>query len=280
MYTAFIINTLNKRFKKIDKHYQGLLKDFKLEEVHDFRVQMKKLRAFIRLFNAALPTGKQIKITAGIKSFYDIAGKIRNIQLHKQRVTSLCEEVFLNKPSLYLQDIEKEENRQRKKADKAAKKNSFKRLQKTLERQVNENFKAEPAKDFTLQKESRLYELLSLPVYSDETLHEIRKLLKDLLYNHIFIRPYLETFYFENFAAIGPLADKLGEFQDWFISVELMNEIDFNSKEQKEEKNRLLFIKEEFQKRKGDTKQRIIQLFQNLSTMVNPFQPGLCRDPN
>lgn len=46
-----IINIFDKRFKKIKKHFNNLPEDFELGDIHSFRLERKKLRAFIRLIN-------------------------------------------------------------------------------------------------------------------------------------------------------------------------------------------------------------------------------------
>ena len=56
-----IINLYNQNLKKTSKHYNNLLEDFELEEIHDFRVQIKKLRALVRLVNAEVMKKKEVK---------------------------------------------------------------------------------------------------------------------------------------------------------------------------------------------------------------------------
>ena len=46
-----IISAIDKRFKKVKKYYNKLLEDFEIEQIHGFGLEMKKLRAFIRLIN-------------------------------------------------------------------------------------------------------------------------------------------------------------------------------------------------------------------------------------
>ena len=79
-----IIELLINNLKKTRRHYKKLLKDFELEEIHDFRLQIKKLRAFVRLVNTEVGKEKSIKINKEIKTFYHTTGRIRNVQLHKQ----------------------------------------------------------------------------------------------------------------------------------------------------------------------------------------------------
>ena len=263
MHNSFIIQVLDNRFEKISRSHQSLLKNFEPEEVHAFRVQMKKLRAFIRLLNAGLPLTVHLNMTEKIKSVYHITGTIRNLQLHKKRITGICEEVSLLLPSAYLQHLQEEENHQRKKAEKAGKNISFGHFKKRLGKQIAENGEIDAAQSFTLQKIARLYVLMALPAHSDDALHEVRKILKDLLYDRIYIGPYLQTIWPEHAETIEPLAQKLGEFQDWFASVQLMNEIGSGLKQQ-EEKNSLFFIQQEFQRRKEAVRQQILQAFQEI----------------
>jgi CHAD domain-containing protein len=72
---------------------------------------MKKLRAVIRLINTNISEKKKIKIDRKIKSVYNKTGNIRNLQLHQQRVSHLCDEMLLEKPVLYLQLLHDVENK-------------------------------------------------------------------------------------------------------------------------------------------------------------------------
>ena len=67
MKTGAIINVLDKRFGRIRRHYNNLVKDFSLDEIHDFRVEMKRLRAFLRLLDMEVPAEKSLKIKGDIK---------------------------------------------------------------------------------------------------------------------------------------------------------------------------------------------------------------------
>ena len=96
-----IKSILDKRYQGIKKHYNGLLENFKLKEIHDFRVEFKKTRAFIRLINSDKP-GKKLRIGKKLKDFYHITGHIINLQLHEERIGNLCRELDLKKPSAYL----------------------------------------------------------------------------------------------------------------------------------------------------------------------------------
>ena len=64
---------------------------------------------------------------------------------------------------------------------------------------------------------SRLAQLLALPCYFDETFHDIRKLLKDLMYNHGFLERSISTLMppmLHDLAIIETLTAVLGDFHD------------------------------------------------------------------
>ena len=72
-----IIRVYKKRFKKLLKHFRNLLEDFDKEEIHLFRLQIKKLRAFILLVSQA-SLQDPIKIHGPLKEFYNSAGDLRS----------------------------------------------------------------------------------------------------------------------------------------------------------------------------------------------------------
>ena len=218
MKSDVIINAFDKRFKKVKKYYNKLLEDFEIEQIHGFRLEMKKLRAFIRLINTNIPEEKKIKIDRKIKPFYNTTGNIRNLQLHQQRVSHLCDEMLLEKPVQYLQLLHNEENKQKKKAVCIADKIPFNQFRKKIIDLVPGKLKAESVQAFVIKKQHTLLELILLSDYSDEALHEIRKVLKNLLYNWKYISPYVPSAlpaYFTNKKNIEVFTDKLGEFHDF-----------------------------------------------------------------
>ena len=56
-------------------------KRFTEHAIHLFRIDFKKLRAFVRLLRAASPRAEQLKIPHRFKKMYSIAGNIRDVQL-------------------------------------------------------------------------------------------------------------------------------------------------------------------------------------------------------
>ena len=63
MKQAEIKKELHQHFKNADHLYNDMLEEFELEVVHDFRVEIKKIRAFMRLLNTGVVKDKRIKLS-------------------------------------------------------------------------------------------------------------------------------------------------------------------------------------------------------------------------
>ena len=61
-------------------------KDDSAEAIHLFRIEIKKLRAFLRLLSLKLKKEDELKLPFKIKKMYKYAGKIRDRQLHRKRM--------------------------------------------------------------------------------------------------------------------------------------------------------------------------------------------------
>ena len=255
-----IINNFKKRFKKVKKHYHKLFGDFATEEIHGFRLEMKKLRAFIRLINTNTPKKKKIKIGRKIKSLYNTTGNIRNLQLHQQRVGHLCDEMLLKMPVQYMQLLYKEENKQKKKAGQRADKISFKHFRRKINVFAPHKLNTESLEGIVLHKQRALIALIFLENYSDEALHKIRKFLKDLTYNWKYINSYLPAAlpaYCTNKKNIAFITDKIGEFHDLCIALYFLKPVYLNKIVEKEEQKILLNVKRKLVMNKGEMKKEI-----------------------
>ena len=262
-----IINVFDKRFKKVKKHYNKSFEDFEIEEIHGFRLEMKKLRTFIRLINTSIPEEKKIKIGGKIKSFYNTTGNIRNFQLHQQRVSHICDDMLLEKPVLYLQLLHNEESMLKKKAGQIADKISYNHFRKKIVDLVPDKLNTESVRAFIIQKKHTLLELILLLDYSDEALHEIRKVLKDLLYDWKYISSYVPAAlpaYFTTKKNIEVFADKLGEFYDLCIALYFFKPVYIDKIADEKEKKILLTLRQKLELTKGEMKEEISALLNHI----------------
>ena len=257
-----IIKLFDKRFKRIRKHYSGLLKDFDVEEIHFFRLEIKKLRAFIRLVNISLPGKNTIKINKKVKSFYNATGNIRNLQLHQQRINQFCNGLLLPKPTAYLQALHKGEMTQKQKAKQLAKKISFDQFRKKALNSVHNKLKARPAQAFIIQKKLELFELVSRQYYHDEELHDIRKTLKDLQYDWTYIAsfaPLILPAFFAKGKNIENITNQLGTYHDLCMALYFFGPLYTDQIANKPEKATLQILKQQLEWRKEEMKKEACQ---------------------
>jgi len=260
MKQAQIIDVYKKRSKKLSKHYNNLLEDFDLEEIHLFRVEMKKLRAFIRLNNLILTLNHQ-KIPKDIRSFYNISSNIRNLQLHHKRIISLCEDLMLNKPWQYLEQLANEEKQMRIKAKQLATCLSFNDFEKKIRKQTADKINKTVYRIFVAKNKIRLTELITLPFFYDEALHEIRKILKDLSYNWSFIEPVATIDLPSEWAdpiAVENITEQLGNFHDLCIALYFLTPQFIDETITQDEEEILDTLKDQLELRKTQLKDSIV----------------------
>ena len=102
-----IVGVVKDSFKTINKLSHKIIKEFTADDIHDFRVEVKKMRAFLRL----LDTEKEMErplIPKLLKTFYGYIGIIRNIQLHRHHLFKYISDYKIEKPKEYLMILDAE----------------------------------------------------------------------------------------------------------------------------------------------------------------------------
>ena len=220
-----IIEKYRSLFKKLSKHYHNIVKGFDIDGIHDFRVEIKKLNAFIKLVNLATPD-KQHKVPNNIKSFYNVIGNLRSLELQQQRIKSLCEDLVMAEPVSYLKELRKQKKYWRRTAKQIAEDISINDLENKFVHNAVEKIEPETVNMFIVSYKNKLEHLISLRFSVDETLHEIRKNLKDIMYNWNYVQAaaciLLPEAWHER-ENIESAAAKLGDFHDLCISVQLLH---------------------------------------------------------
>src|SRR5712671_976701 len=73
-------------FKQLNRHAGKVKKDFTEKAIHDFRIDVKKLRAFLRMLRLRAKKPEQLKYSHPFKKMYSLTGKIRDRQLCLDRI--------------------------------------------------------------------------------------------------------------------------------------------------------------------------------------------------
>ena len=98
---------ITKGLKKIDKLLHEAISRFEIEPVHEYRTEIKKLRAHFRLINVEMNGGRKLKIPKGLKTFYSYAGAIRNLQLQIESMDAYAAIPGHTATLMYIQYLEK-----------------------------------------------------------------------------------------------------------------------------------------------------------------------------
>ncbi|HEY0433993.1 MAG TPA: CHAD domain-containing protein, partial [Chitinophagaceae bacterium] len=199
----------------VSSAFYQLMKDFDIDANHDFRTAIKKLRAFVRLTNLSLPDTSN-KIPRRIRSFYHAAGDLRNLQLHARRLTEICRTMAIDEPGAYQDALADQQEFARKKMKDAAETLSPDNFEK-LCKHTPPALHAAMKRRFVRDNIGRLVGLLALPFLTDELLHEVRKIIKDLVYNYECLASeikFLVPSPLNRLEFMEDITQKLGDLQD------------------------------------------------------------------
>lgn len=211
------IGILDKRCHRLQKQKALLLAGFAAEANHDFRVEVKKLRAFLRLLRFSQPQAEGLHLPKPFHQFYQAVGDVRSMQIQKQWVEEVCKEMACSVPAGYMEVLTRREKEAIKSVREKAKEISLPAIHHQLVKAVHGTWHKKDAEAFVQKKREKLVAYLASVTLTDEVLHNVRKLIKDLLY----VWPWIEvemaeafpSRYFTKEACLS-LADKLGSFQD------------------------------------------------------------------
>jgi CHAD domain-containing protein len=214
---------IKKYFKKLRHLLSEIEKDFDPEAIHHFRVQVKKLRALLRLLATELQDADDLRLPKQLKELYLSAGKVRDMQLHLITVNNTYDEA--NKPAAYLLLLQNELEKCKVELRLIIKKDSLPGSEVIIISNLPAQLSPENIKVFIRQKEAIINILLSAAQLTNDDLHTVRKNVKDVLYvikalKEDAERPELVSFLRDNeIKKATVLAEELGKFIDTCMAV-------------------------------------------------------------
>lgn len=215
---------INKRFKKIEVLFHKIISGFEMESIHEFRTQIKKLRAFLRLLNVEIDDDNRLKIPKRIKAFYAYSGTIRNLQLQEENMCAYIGNPEYTVTEIYIDYLKKIIEKWKDNAiEFEGLENNFYNDEKKILKQLPGKLRKGYAKKFLQNKLNVLASLIKkLP--DDDALHCIRKLLKDILYNWTLIKRYSKLLPpdFSEEEKIKSFTELLGLFMDKRTAINLL----------------------------------------------------------
>ena len=204
-------------FRRLRKSYNDIKDAARMEPIHDFRVEYKKLRAFLRLLSFS-ENQHRLKVPGHLKRVYKCGGTVRDLQLH---ITNLeGGEKELKMPSGHVHQLKKDLIIAKRNLKKTLSPEIIPETKKEIIDQVSGSLTVSVVEQFISYKSAEINDILSGRLLRDLDFHQVRKNLKDIIYNAKIITkqpgfhlPW-KVWNTEKENSFNELADDLGNFQD------------------------------------------------------------------
>ena len=174
----------NKIKKRLVKLNGFLVSDRKpgIKVIHALRLEVKHLEAFLELMTIQNNFGTRPGIPNRLEKLYHEAGRVRKFGLETKAIRTITVQNRLTKPTLYLKQLNFSKEKSGKKLRKKRKQYPvFK--PRDFARHPGARLTSETWRDYMAGRASSILDLLKQDILSDvRSLHELRKILKSILY--------------------------------------------------------------------------------------------------
>jgi hypothetical protein len=270
-----IVHIIQKRFGRIQDVFRRVITHFEGSDIHAFRVEIKKLRAFLRLLATEKSRSGRLRLPKQLHRFYRLAGDIRDLQLQQEHIREAFKGNEESLPHSYLHLLRVEEATHILMAATLARnKLSIKREEKKVSSSLPHALRGRSRIRFVRMQAGRLEKLAgSIIPIQDDIQHSIRKLLKDIVYNRdhlsrettlLLPRPLLTEG-----KEIKSLIEALGIFQDIRTGLGFLRERYTGPVTDEKERSTLEGLKRKWEEGQADRKKKIYTLIIN---SIHPLQ--------
>ncbi|WP_158825448.1 CHAD domain-containing protein [Mucilaginibacter lacusdianchii] len=207
---------INKKWKGLKAHVKCFLKSADQEELHQFRVQVKKLKALIQMLQCGNKNHKLMKDFKPVKQIFREAGDIRNAYVNLQ----LSEQYHLKSA-----DFEQHQQQIMQNGTEEFKAKGFKHIKKIKRShtQINRDVHRldnKAIRQFYVNNLDAIEAFFENIVF-DESLHDCRKKIKLLMYNQKIAGKALPKKLQLNHTYLNQLQDSIGRWHDNILAIEL-----------------------------------------------------------
>lgn len=222
MHRKELLHITDKRYSALQSHWPGLFL-VNEEAIHDWRVELKKMRALVRLFRKF---EKKASIHSSWKKLYDLTGEVRDRQVHLHLVQNLFDSGS-QFPVTYVNLIEEElsaasENLKRVTGNDVL----LHMYYQTITNSIPGKISVQKLKDYIYEQLIKARNILWLTYKKDDYLHECRKYLKDAQYLISIFDEQLRPDPVPHIPELNKIEDggrALGEFQDQCVALKFFN---------------------------------------------------------
>lgn len=248
---------IRKHLHHIEKYCDQIPGSFAVEDIHELRVEYKRSRAFLRLLQHEPDAGK-LQMPDAIKAVYRTAGEVRDIQLFLALIQGLPVAGAL---PVFNSGWQKQLFSCKEALVKTIEEANFKKITASIKKELPGRLQESTIQQFMHEKIAAI-RIILLAAEEENDLHDIRKNLKDIVYNvRLFENDLQIPFPIQPFAsetALSDMATHLGDFNDRCIALvmlqahkddnlpaqeqKLLNELQANWQQQKEELQEQLLL--------------------------------------
>ena len=265
---------LSAHLKEFQEIFLLVTYDADQKTIHDLRVEYKKSRAIIRLAGASK---NKLKIPPSIKDFYGAAGRARELQLQQQKMKALVEDSAL---PVYFNLLQKQLTFAITALKEKATALDVEKTLNSITRKFSKKISVSGVKDFINKKAKALLVILEKKNKKDNEVHEIRKIIKDLMYTF----HTLQTINLHTAVPLSSteenlfheLANELGLFQDKCNALALLRMSMFRNLPE-DEKSTLKLIRANWMKEKIESRKKVLNKLLSASPFLHRL-PGSMPD--
>jgi CHAD domain-containing protein len=254
---------IDKHINSIEKYSDRLPGSFDHEDIHDLRVNYKKVRAFLRLLHLEKDAG-DLNVPGKLRSLYHHCGKVRDLQLFLIELHALPVAAEL---PVCISRWKQQLFTYKEETIRAIEDMQFKRTANHLDKELPRQLRNETIKHFAHQKVATIHIVLLAADNSENDLHTIRKQIKDIIYNiRIFENDLGIPFPVSGWTSeksLTDMASRLGDFNDRCIASSLLQS-GYSANCHEEEKIALQRLHKNWQQEKEVRQQQLLQQVKQL----------------
>ena len=260
-----IKKTISGRFRELHNSCDKVRKEFAAKDIHKFRTDVKKLRAFIRLITFS-PDKPVQKLPKGLRKLYSITGEIRDCQLQLERIKNNTQQNSVELKD-YFNLLNNVIRNNRKKLKKKLSANLLASAEKKIKNRLPETFDIKRVVDFAQDKITSMQVLKQTGNNKDDDIHSIRKNLKDVMYAVQMIDDSMKPSFPAVFSGgddknkMEQLSDQLGLFTDMSAALSF-TEPGYIKKVNADEKKQLLALRAQWLENKQEIREAVLKELQ------------------
>lgn len=217
---------VQKHSGRIAKYGEQIPGAFAADDIHELRVEYKKLRAFLRLLQLDPDAGHHLGMPDKVKTMYRSAGAVRDLQLFIPGLLAYTENERITVPA-YERQLQQQLFRAKERLVEAIETIHFDKVFEPVLDKLPAYLQDATIRKFIHRKIAAI-QIILLAVDKEEELHAIRKHLKDIFYIiRIFENDWGLSFpiaAWRSEKALNEATTSLGDFNDRCIALSLLEE--------------------------------------------------------